>query len=153
MISKDTIKSDVWNIFKTLIKANATSVTIQGSGGANTKTITCTKFSQSYPDTVFDTEGNYPMVIINSPEYTSTPTTFQDRELDVRMSFEVYTTQSESADKFIDLITSTIINNEDTLREDGIFEVEVDSTDSNHYDRNKISVHSRMVTFRMKVEI
>jgi hypothetical protein len=151
MISADTIKTDVWNTFRTLIVNNVTSVLIKGSGGANTKTVTIHNYSQSFPDKVFDDKDSYPMIVIHSPEFSTSPVTFRNREFTGRIEFEIFTTQSESADKISDLINKVIMDNESNLGAVGIYELELDSTDSNHYDRNKIEVHSRMVVWRYKI--
>ena len=153
MIDSSKIKEEVWTLFKDLIKNNVTSVTIQGSGGANTKIVTIQNVSSSFPDELFDSKTNYPMIVVNSPDFNSSPVTYRDRELSGTIEFEVFSNQSESADKILDKINDTIITNESTLRTSGIEELEIDSNDSNHYDRNKISVHSRMVVWRYKVLI
>lgn len=152
-ISSDKIKQEVWTLFRNLIVTNVTSVTIKGSAGADTKTITIQNYSQSFPDELFDSKTNYPMCLINSPDFNSNPITYRDRELEGTIDFEIYTNQSESADKFIDKINDTIITNESTLNTGGIQELEISSTDSNHYNRGNINVHVRQVTWRFKVEI
>lgn len=152
-VSQSQIKSYIWNIFKTLIKANVTSVTIHGSGGSNTKTVTIQNISQTFPDKIFDSEANYPMITIGSPNFRSNAVTFRARELEGTIEFNIFATQSETADKIVDKIADTIFDNEDTLRTEGIDEIEIDSTDETNYDRNKINVHSRMIVFRFKVTL
>jgi len=150
-VSQKSIKADVWNIFKDLIKTNVTSVTIHGSGGANTKTVNIQNISQSFPDKLFDSESAYPMITIGSPNFRSNAVTFRSRELDCTLEFNVFATQSETADKIVDKIADTIFDNEEDLSSDGIDEIEIDSTDETNYDRNKINVHARMLVFRFKV--
>jgi hypothetical protein len=154
-INSSNIKNSVWTLFRDLVKDNVTSVTIKGSGGANTKTVTIpsTSISNSFPDKVFDDVSFYPAIIINSPNISTTPTTFTSREVEGTIEFNIYTNQSEALDKITDLINFTIINNESTLRTAGIFETELDSTDSTHAERGKISVHSGMLVWRFRVEI
>lgn len=149
-IDSTQLISTIWNTFRSLMVSNVTSVTIKGSGGANTKTVTLQNTSSSYPDKFYDNESNYPILIINSPKFNFTPTTFRNRELEGTIEFEIFTTQSESADKFVDSINNTLLDNEDTLNSDGLEELELDSVDSNHYERNGINVHSRMVVWRYK---
>lgn len=150
-VSQAQIKSDTWGIFNTLIRSNVSSVTIKGSGGANTKTVSIQNISQSFPDKLFDSESSYPMITIGSPNFRSNTLTFRSRELDCTLEFNVFATQSEAADKIVDKIADTIFDNESTLSADGIDEIEIDSTDETNYDRNKINVHSRMIVFRFKV--
>jgi hypothetical protein len=152
-IDSSNIRNSVWTLFRDLVKNNVTSVTIKGSGGANTKTITVQNVSNSYPDKAFDDTSFYPAILVNSPNISTSPTTFQSRGVEGTIEFNIFTNQSEALDKLTDLLNFTIINNESTLRTAGIFETEIDSTDSTHYDRNKISVHSGMVVWRFKVEI
>ena len=150
-ISADTLKSDIWNTFRTLIVNNVNSVTIKGKTGPNTVTVTVKNISSSFPDTIFNVEANYPMIVINSPDFNTNPVTFRNRELSGTIDFEIFTNQSESADKFTDLLNATIMNNEDYLNGVGLDELEISSTDSNHYDRNNMSVHSRRITWGYKL--
>jgi hypothetical protein len=149
-ISSANLKENIWNIFNTLLRANVITVNIKGSSGPNTKQVVIQNYSQAFPDRLFDDPANYPFLIMNSPEFSFTPLTFRNRELEGTIEFEILTTQSESADKFLDLLTYTLLNNEDTLRAEGLEELELDSTDSTHYDRNKIGVHSRMAVWRFR---
>jgi hypothetical protein len=153
VISWANVRNEIWNTFRNLINTNVTSVTIKGSGGANTKTITVANVSNSFPDKLFDDVSFYPAIVVNSPNISTNPVSFTDREVDGTIEFNIFTNQSEALDKLSDLLNYTIINNESTLRTSGIFELELDSTDSTHYDRNKISVHSGMLVWRFKVEI
>lgn len=141
------MKGDIWNIFNTLIKNNVTSVTIHGSGGANSKTVSVKNLSQTFPDKLFDSESNYPMITIGSPSLNTKTITFTKRELDTTIEFNIFTTQSEAADKFADKIADTIFDNEKELSKKGISEIELTMTDENNYERNKINVHSRMLVF------
>jgi hypothetical protein len=146
----DNLKSSIWNIFYNLIKTNVVSVSIKGSGGASTKTITIQNVSSSFPDKVFDAESNYPIIIISSPTNRMDPVTYTSREVSGTIEFEIFTNQGEAADKIADLITHVILDNESVLNGYGLEELELDSEDSNNYDRNKINVHSRMVVWRYK---
>lgn len=150
VVSQNTLKSDIWNIFRNLINTNVTSVTIKGSGGANTKTVTIKSLSSSFPDEFFDVEANYPIITIGSPSFRTNPVTFRNRELEGTIEFQVFTTQSESADKIIDLINKTLMDNETTITSNGLENLEIDSTDENHYNRGNMNVHSRMLVWRYK---
>jgi hypothetical protein len=152
-IDSSKIREEIWNIFINLVKNNVTSVTIKGSSGPNTKTVTIQNYSQAFPDELFDTKDSYPMLVVNSPDIRTSPVTYRNREVEGTISFEVYTLQSESADKFADKIISTVISNEDTLRAEGLDNLEIDSSDSAHYDRNKLNVHARMVVLRFVAAI
>jgi hypothetical protein len=149
-VDSTKLKESIWNLFRNLIVSNVTSVSIKGSGGANTKTVTIKNYSQAFPDTLFDNESNYTMIVINSPEIKFTQVTYRNRELDGTIEFEVFANQSEATDKISDLINSTLMTSETSLMTSGLKELQLDSTDSNHYDRNKINVHSSMLVWRYK---
>jgi hypothetical protein len=146
MITEDTITSDTWKAFKDIL-ATVSSVSITGGEVVSIKSI-----SNSYPDKYFENKKNYPILIVNSPEFDTNPVTYRNHEYTGRITMELFTNQAESADKFRDKFLKAVRDNLLSLRKIGIQEVEVDDTSSTHYDRTvELRVHSRMITWRFKV--
>lgn len=143
-ISEDAITHDIWEIFYDLLD-DITSVTITGN-----KTITIQNYVSSYPESMLDSKTNYPIMVISSPNFETQPVTYRNPEYTGRIEIEIMTNQSESADKFKDLILKQIRDNLSTLRTEGIDELEIDDDASTHYDRNSIKVHSRKLVWRFK---
>ena len=144
MISEDTITSDIWNAFRTIFNSLG-SVTIQDGS-----TITIKNISSGFPDEVFQNKSNYPLLVLESPDFDTIPLTFRGQEYTSRITLEILTNQGESADKFKDKALKAVRDNLSTLNSSGIDEVEVDDTASDNYDRNKMKIHSRKIVWRFK---
>jgi len=144
-LNEDSITTSTWRNFYDTLKNNVTSVTIQGAG-----LVTIQNYVAAYTDKMLDSKENYPIMIINSPEFSFNPLTWKSKETTGRIEIEIMTTSSQSADKFKDLIQKTIRDNETTLASYGLDEVELDDTASSFYTRGAISVHSRKLVWRFK---
>jgi hypothetical protein len=142
-LDADTLTANSWRNFYDTLKNNVTSVTVQGAG-----TITIQNYVAAYTDKMLDSKTNYPIMVINSPEFSFNPLTFKSKETTARIEIEIMTTSAQSADKFKDLIQKTIRDNETTLSQYGIAELELDDTASAFYERGNINVHSRKLVWR-----
>jgi hypothetical protein len=144
-LNEDTITSNTWRNFYDTLKNNVTSVTIPGAGVVSVQT-----YVAAYTDKMLNSKDNYPILIINSPDFSFSPLTWKSKETEGRIEIEIMTTSSLSADKFKDLIQKTIRDNETTLAQYGLDEVELDDTASAFYERGSINVHSRKLVWRFK---
>jgi hypothetical protein len=144
-VHEDQLTTSVWRNFYDTLKNNVTSVTVVGAG-----TITIQNYVAAYTDKMLDSKTNYPIMVINSPEFSFDPLTFKSKETTARIEIEIMTTSAQSADKFKDLIQKTIRDNETTLASYGIAKVELDDTASAFYERGNINVHSRKLVWRFK---
>ena len=143
-VTPDKIQSTTWKNFYDLIFANVKSVTIKGTGGADTKTITIQNYMSQYNDKGFDAGTDYPIVIIMMPTVDMSNLTFRDTLATGNIIFEVYATQAETRDKLVQAITYQIMLNRSVLLADKITlnpgRVILDQ-DSGQFTRGTINVH------------
>jgi hypothetical protein len=149
-LNTDTIVSNIWNNFYSLIDDNVNSVTIYGSGGPDTKTVIIQGVSSSFPDNILEDSSKYPLITIYTPTLDEVETTFRANETNATIEIEVLTTQAEAADKFLDLINKTIRDNEANLREVGIEELYLTDTVADQFTRGGAKIHSRKAVWGFK---
>ena len=141
-LSKSTISQTVWENIYDRLNDNVSSVTITGSS-----TITIQTFTNNFPEKSLDKKGDYPIVVINPIEMDWKRLTFRKKQVSGTFVIDVYTTQTESADKFIDAIINSIETYRDDLKGINMFNVNLESTDSDNATRGSFSVHLRTCTF------
>jgi|LSQX01.3.fsa_nt_gb serine protease inhibitor ecotin len=144
-ITQDSLTTSSWRNFYDTLKNNVTSVTVTGIGA-----VTIQSYVASYTDKMLDSKTSYPILIVNSPEFSFNPLTFRSKETEARIEVEILCNQAVTADLFKDRIQKVIRDNESTLRGYGMDEVELDDTASAFYTRGNINVHSRKLVWRFK---
>ena len=88
------------------------------------------------------------ILVVNSADMGWERLTFQKKTVEGTITVDVYSTQSESADKFLDAIIDSIETYRDDLKDDAcIYNVNVESTSSDNAVRGGFNVHLRSVTF------
>jgi hypothetical protein len=144
-LSKSTILQKVWqNVFDRL-EDNVTSVTITGSLGVTIQT-----YTNQFPDKNIDEKSDYPILVVNSPTISWNRFTFRKKEVSGEITIDIYTTQKESADKFLDAIIDSIETYEDDLKGVGIERMELTGTNYDNATRGKIKVQLASCTFGFK---
>jgi len=144
-ISKSTIIQNIWENFYNRLSSDVTSVTITGSVNVTVKT-----YTNSFPDKSLDTKSDFPILVINSPSISWENFTFGKKYCTGSISIDIYTTQGESADKFLDKIINSIETYRDTLKGDNLFDVNLDSTDKDRVNRGAFNVHLATCTFSFR---
>ena len=152
-VSSDKINSLIWKNFRDLIKNNVVSVTIQGSTGADTKTVLIQDVLNSYPDKDKSTSSDYPIIIINSPTKRTSSLTYRNKIVPGSIEVEVFATQKEAIDKIMDKINDVILDNETTLNTAGIQELNIIDEDSSTDILNGIKGHRGLVVWGFEYEI
>jgi len=144
-LSKSTITQKIWENVYDRLKDNVSSVSITGS-----QTITIQTWTNSFPDKELDTKGDYPILVVNSPTISWEKFTFRKKQVNGNIVIDIYTTQSESADKFTDAIIDSIETYRDDLKDVRITDVVLDSTDRDSAFRGVFKVHLSSINFSFK---
>jgi len=143
VVAKATIISNVFEEFYDLLNTNITSVIVTGS-----VTVKVQKYTNSFPDNSVTQKSDYPILITNSPEINWEEFTFSKTNVSGTIRIEIFATQLEAADKFLDLINNTIETNKRVLRIKGIEEIKLSGTDrDDFFDRGGIKLHLRAAIF------
>ncbi len=145
MVVKATIISDVFTLIYDRMVANVTSVEITGG-----TTVTIQTYTNSFPDKPLSTKSDYPILVVLSPQLNWKEFTFTKKEVEGTFAIEIYTTQNESADKLLDAIIESIETYRTDLRDDGLSFVNLEGTDKDDFERDKINVHMRSAEFSFK---
>jgi len=146
-VSSDKINSNIWKNFRDLIKNNVISVTIQGSTGADTKTVLIQDVLNSYPDEVKGTSSSYPIIIVNSPTKRTNSLTYRNKLVPGSIVIEVFAVQKEAIDKIMDKINDVVLDNESVLNTAGIENINIMDEDSSPDILNGMKVHRGMVNW------
>ena len=133
------------NIYDRL-KDNVSSVSITGSG-----TVTIQTWTNSFPDKPSDEKGDYPILIINSPDLSWDVHTLRKKWVNGTFTVDILTTQAEAADKFIDAIIESIETYRDDLKHTGKMDfVNLESTGYDALFRGGFKLHQKSATFSFR---
>jgi hypothetical protein len=144
-LSKSTIIQKIWENVYDRIKDNVTSVSITGS-----VTVTVQTYTNSFPDKPMDSKSDYPIIVISVPNLSWETLTLTKKWANGGFSIDVYTTQSEAADKLADAIQNSIEAYRDDLRAVSVHFINLDSTSADNFTRGHIKVHNRTLNFTFK---
>jgi hypothetical protein len=152
-VSSATINSDIWKNFRDLINTNVTSVTIQGTGGANTKNVDIQSVRNSYPDEDASKSSDYPIIVINSVNKRYDPVTYRNKLVPGNIMIECFAIQKEAVDKIMDKINNVILTNEATLNAVGIEGLNLEDEDVTPAIRGSIKGHRGMVNWSFEYDL
>jgi len=148
-ITKATITNAIFNNFYDRIKDKVTTVTASVSSGPTTgNTWTIQKYSSSYSDVDFSSKSNFPIIAINSPRIPQEQLTFRKTKVNGIVEIDVFATNSQVADKFLDAVNEAIETYKTTFASLGLKQLELDDTDSDFIEHGKIKIHLRTVRWR-----
>ena len=149
-ISKASILKDTWETFYDRLNTDVTSVTID-SGPIFT--IGSNGHTSSFPDNTIDNKESYPVMVINPVNTEWESFTFTKKWVNGSIELEIYVTNSEAADMFLDEMIESIETYRDTLWENKMYFVDLNSTDSESVMRNGFKVHVRRCVFSFRLAI
>jgi len=152
-INKETLISDIWKNFFDTVKNNVTSVTINGTGGPNTVTISVVKYSGEDSYLEIEHKEDYPRIIVHSPRLPSEQFTFGRDQINGSIIIEAYATQKEAAAKLISSVMYYLETNRNSFRRYGLYQIQVDTTDEDQYTRGGLNIHVSRAIFRFKNRI
>lgn len=147
-ISKSTISSTLWETIYDRLLSNVTTVTASIKNSSGSYTWTIQKISSSFTDNEKDQKSNYPCIVINPIRLGEEEYTFKKKFRNVTIVIEVFSTAAQVSDKFMDSIINSIETYRKDLRDLGVKDIKLDSTDDDVFmDRGGIKLHNRTITF------
>jgi hypothetical protein len=141
-ISKSSIETEIFTLIHDRIESNVTSVT-----NTDTSTQTIQTYTSSFPDKQIDTKTSYPICVINPIEMNWTDFTLTKKQVNGTFSIDIYTTKSESADRFRQKIIDSIETYRRTLKQNGMDRVNLESSTNDEANRGGFKVHLRSCNF------
>jgi len=144
MVNKSTMVSDIWNEFYTRIKNQVITINISISPGSQT----IQTYASSYSDVIFNSKSDLPILVVNSPRVPMEQFTFGKTQVNGTIEIEIYTTNSQAADKFLDAINNAIETYKGEFASVGLHNLELDDTDDDFVSQGDFNVHWRMCRWR-----
>jgi hypothetical protein len=147
-ISDNTLASSLWETIYDRLLSNVTTVTASIKNSASSYTWTIQSISSSFTDKEKTQKSDYPLIVIEPISLGEEEYTFKKKFRIVRIVIDVFTTAAQVSDKFMDSIINSIETYRKDLRDLGIHDVKLDSTDNDVFmDRGGIKLHNRTITF------
>lgn len=143
-LTKTTLVSESWKNFYDSLVSDVVGESVTDSHNI---THNLTKATSSFPDTQIDKKSTYPLLVISSPTFSSESFTLDKEQLTGEITIEIWTTNSEAADKFMNKIMNSIETRKDDLADNKIHKITMASMDSDSAQRDQIKVHVRSVTY------
>ncbi len=104
----------------------------------------------SFPDITLDAKGDYPIVIIGSPEIGWDTFTFGLNLLEGTITIDIYTTEAKTTDQYASDVQNKIETDKDTLAGYHLRQIRLESTSTDMAPQGKIKVHLKTLTFAFK---
>jgi hypothetical protein len=138
-IAKATILEDVHQTFYTLLNA------ITGFTG---------NLYPAYPDLNLDaasSKSSYPIFVLNSPEIETWEShTLTKVKLTGTIRVDIFTTSAKTCDQYASDVIDKIETSINSLRTNGLRFIELTDTSKDQYERGKIMVHNKGLTFQFE---
>ncbi|KKM80819.1 hypothetical protein LCGC14_1335950 [marine sediment metagenome] len=147
-IAKASILKDTWETFYDRVNTQVTSVTTDTSD-----VFTIQTYTSSFPDKKIDDKDSYPIIIVNPTNIDWDPFTFTKKWVNGTVEIEIYCTNSEACDMFLDAIVNTIETYRSDLWENKVYFVDLESTDSESVPRGGFKIHIRRCIFSFRLAI
>jgi len=142
LISKDTILKDVFQTIFNRLKDQVTSVTTDAF-----EIFTVQTYTSSFPDSEIGNKSAYPILVLEPVELDWSPHTLTKKNANGRFTINIYCTNAEATDKFLDKIIDTIETYRDDLYALGLYFVDLESTNYDNVTREGFKVHLRSCIF------
>ena len=144
-IDKSEITQDIWKNFFDILNNNVSDVT------ATDNSVHSVQFyASAFPDKVADSKSSYPIVLVESPNLSWEDFTFTKKWVNGTITLDVFSTKAEVTDKMIDDVINLVETARDSLRDLGLMNVSLDSTDKDEFFRGQIKVHVKSATFTFR---
>lgn len=104
----------------------------------------------AWPDVDINNSDTFPIGIINSPEISWDKFTLTRKTITATVDIEIYVTKQKDLDQLSDEIWNAMETSREDFRDINIRFVNLDSTTTNHEIRDKITIHSKIMSFTCK---
>ncbi|MFW6122511.1 MAG: hypothetical protein ACOC80_16650 [Petrotogales bacterium] len=142
MVEKSTIIQDVFKEFYNRLKDDVDTVTLNDDSER-----TIQNYTSSYPDIQNSSKSDYPILIVGSPDISWTNHTLGKKQAEGTIDIEIITTKKEAGDLFADKICNSIETYRGEFRDEGLKNIQLSSSDYDFFDRGKIKLHNKSLTF------
>lgn len=147
MVSRNTARDVIWNLFYDRINGDVTSVTL-----INSNVITIQNMFNAWNSSQIKNKSDLPVIILEPPKFTSVQHTFKKSNYTGLITLYVNTTQKEAAIKFIDAINESIESYRTTLRYDHGFKfLDIDDEDDGNLDLGAFSGYYQLIRYKFEV--
>jgi len=141
-ISKSNLVEKIWRNFYDRVKDQVTSTTV-----ANGTTFTIQHYSGANPDIDIDSKSDLPIIVVDTPIFSTELFTMTRTQLRGSIDIEVYATDSQAADQFLSQINNAVETFKGDLAGVGIHQIDTESTDADMVFRDSIKIHVRRITY------
>jgi len=101
----------------------------------------------AFPDVNLDNSEAYPIGVINSPEISWDKFTLTKKTATATINVEVYVTKQKQLDELADAIINAVETSSGIFRNIQIRFTNLDDTSTDHTIRDKITIHSKIMSF------
>jgi len=143
-ITQSTLINSIWRNFRDRIVSQVTSVTLSISPGSQT----IQTYASSYSDVTFGSKEDLPILVINSPRVPQKQITLSKTKVNGTIEIEVYATNSQAADKFLDAINNAIETYKHEFADLGLHNLECEETDDDFLSQGDFNVHLRITRWK-----
>ena len=146
-ISKATLLNDSFDTIMSRLQSQVTSVTT-----ASSAVFTIQTYTSSFPDKEISTKSSYPILVLEPFNIKWEDFTFKKKSAIGSFTIDIYCTNSEATDLFIDKIINAIETFRTSLYDDKMYNVQLEDTDYDSVTREGFKVHRRGCTFKFRFD-
>ena len=152
-VSADKILTSTFDTVFGLLNANVISVVDAASNTVTLKKWNTTNYwAGAYPDFKIDDKDNYPCAVLHSATTDEDYVTYGADIYRVSIRAEILSTSGQNAALFADETIKEMRDNEKTvLNAAGLKLKRLPTTTTSFFMRDKIRIHSQMITFKFEV--
>lgn len=110
-------------------------------------TLTSFDIYPAFPYKDIDSKSNYPLMILGSPDISWENFTIKKKKVSGTIEFEIYTADAKTCDEFSSDAVNHIETQARNLRTDGLINVQVEGMDKDIFQRGKLNIHNKTITF------
>ena len=146
-ISKATLLNDSFDTIMARLQSQVTSVTTAAS-----VTFTIQTYTSSFPDKAISTKSSYPILILEPLNVRWEEFTFKKKSAMGTFTIDIYCTNSEATDLFLDKIIDAIETYRTSLFDLKMYKVQLEDTDYDSVTREGFKVHKRSCNFSFRFD-
>jgi len=141
IVTKSSIIHGIYTNFYDILSA------ISATGPGN---IFAERIYPSMPDIELGNINSYPILILESPEIDLNQFSFGKNVTNGRILLNIYATSAKTRDQIADKVIYAVETNKDTLAEQNLRQVNIDTITSDQIARGKIKVHYCMIPIKFQ---
>lgn len=147
VIGKSTILDDVFDTVMDRLRDQVMSVTTNSSDVFTVQT-----YTSSFPDKEIDNKTAYPILILEPADIKWGNHTFTKKKVIGSFTIDIYSTNLEASNLFLDKIIDSIETYRTTFNDLGLFFVQLSDTNYDNVQRGGFKIHRRGCTFDFRYD-